>query len=229
MPPQKKVPCPLFLFSLSLSRLSTGGERVWRWRGRGSPGRVDSSVWGVCMEARGGCPLPSQGHWRAAVGNRGAVRAADPRSDWSSCHVEPQPAQPLEGHGGHLYEAQREPGGQPRLQSHTHWVLTPAFLLFFCHFPFFLSVLHVYQPPLPQPPSLVSLFSLVHFSISLWGDSAKVCHESGYNEFILSILNDLFHIHCVVGNTTWILKEKQLRSDSSIWIASEFGLVYNRT
>lgn len=113
-----------------------GGECVWGWRGRRSPGWVDSSVWGVCVEARGGRPLPPQGHRGAAVGNRGAVRAADPRPDGSSRHVKPQPAQPVEGHGGHLHEAQWEPSGQPRLQSPTHRVLTVAFPLRLCHFLF---------------------------------------------------------------------------------------------
>lgn len=82
------------------------------------------------MEARGGRPLPPQSHRCAAVGDGGAVRAADQWPEGSSRHVEPQPAQPVEGHGGRLPEAQREPGRQPRLQSPAHRVLKPALLSF---------------------------------------------------------------------------------------------------
>lgn len=159
------------------SSLITGGERVWRWRRRGSLGWVGSSVWGVCMEARGGRPLPSPGHRCTAVSNRGAVWAADPWSDWSSCHAEPQPAQPVEGHGGNLHEAQWEPGEQPRLQSHTHWVLTSAFHLCFCRFPCFLSVLisvpnYTFASLLLLPNPIL----LSHFSLSLTFPS--LCEET---------------------------------------------------
>lgn len=61
---------------------------------------------GIRVEARGGRPLPPQGHRRAAVSDGGAVRTSDPRSEGGSRHVGPQPAQPLEDHGGHIYEAQ---------------------------------------------------------------------------------------------------------------------------
>lgn len=103
--------------------VSAGGECVWRGGRRRPPGRVDGSVRGLCVEARRGRPFPSQVHRRAAVGDGGAVRTADPRSDRGSRHVQPNAAQPVEGHGGHLHEAQRDPHRQ-RPQSHTHRVLS---------------------------------------------------------------------------------------------------------
>lgn len=54
--------------------------------------------------------------------------------------------------------------------------------------------------------SSLSCFSS-RISLIFCGDCAKVCHESGYNDFILSIRTNLSHIHCVLGNTTWILKD----------------------
>lgn len=152
--------------------LSLGGQCIWRRRGRRSSGWVDSSVWRICMEARGGCPFPPQGHWRVAVGNGGAVRPSNPRSNGSSRHVEPQPAQPVEGHGGHLYEAQREPGRQPRLHSPTHRVLTLAFptASVTSHFPSLSPA--VLSPPLlylyrsDTSSSLSSLFFLIFLSIN---------------------------------------------------------------
>lgn len=127
------------------------------------------------MEARGGRPLPSHGHRRTTVGDGGAVRTAHPRPEGSSRHVEPQPAQPVEGHGGHLYEAEREPGGQPRVQSHTHRVLTLTFLLCFCHFPFFSLSTTLFLPLsliTPVPAASLLLLPLSHFSLSLTFD----CH-----------------------------------------------------
>lgn len=172
--------CALLLVFASLSHLSTGGECFWRRRGRGSPGRVDSSVRGVCVETRGGRPLSPQGHWRTAVSDRGAVWATDPRSEGSSRHVGPQPAQPVESHGGHLYETQWEPGRQPRLQSPTHWVLTLAFLLCCCHFPFFLSICHCVPTSVPNYTSTSTLspapFLLSHFSLLLTFPS--LCEET---------------------------------------------------
>lgn len=123
------------------------------------------------MEARGGRPLPPQGHRRAAVSHGGAVRTSHPRSNGGPRHVEPQPAQSVEGHGGHLHEAQREPGRQPRLRSHTHRVLTLAFPTAFVtsHFPFLSPA--VLSPPLLHryrsdtgsslSPPVVSFFSLI--------------------------------------------------------------------
>ena len=144
---------------LFFSPLSTGGERIWWWRRRRPPGRVDGSVRGIRMEARGGRPLPPQGHWRAAVSDGGAVWTADPRSEGSSRHVRPQPAQPLEDHGGHLYEAQWDSTGQPRLQSPTHRVLTLTSLLCFSHLPLFCLSTAVFLPLYPQFPLFLSRLS----------------------------------------------------------------------
>lgn len=149
---------------------SLGGQCIWWRRGRRSSGWVDSSVWRICMEARGGRPFAPQGHWRVAVGNGGAVRSSNPRSNGSSRHVEPQPAQPVEGHGGHLYEAQREPSRQPRLHSPTHRVLTLAFptASVTSHFPSLSPA--VLSPPLlylcrsGTSSSLSSLFCLILLS-----------------------------------------------------------------
>ncbi|KAF3840973.1 hypothetical protein F7725_006835 [Dissostichus mawsoni] len=107
-----------------MSSNQVGGECVWGRRGGGPPGRVDGSVWGICVEARGGRPLPSQTHRCISVSNGGAVRTADQRSEGSSRHGRPQPAQPVEGHGGRLHEAQRDPHGQPGLQPPPHRVLS---------------------------------------------------------------------------------------------------------
>lgn len=141
------------------------------------------------MEARGGCPFPPQGHWRVTVGNRGAVRPSNPRSNGSSRHVEPQPAQPVEGHGGHLYEAQREPGRQPRLHSPTHRVLTLAFptasvtshfplcLQLYSHLLYYASI--ILTPAAASLPSFFSFFCLLTPPF-LCKETQKPCHISGY-------------------------------------------------
>lgn len=170
--PLQKVTFP----SVNISGFTpTGGECVWRRGGRRSPGRVDGPVWGGCVAARGGGPIPPQGHWRAAVSDGGAVRTADPRPEGGSRHVKPQPAQPVEGHGRDLYEAQRRPSGRPGLQSLAHRVLTLTCLLCFCHFSFFSPVfLPLSQiTPAPAAASPSSFFSLSDFFIILWGDCAK--------------------------------------------------------
>lgn len=198
----------LMLVFYFLSPLSTGGERIWWRRRRRPPGRVDSSVRGIRVEARGGRPLPPQGHRRAAVSDGGAVRTSDPRSEGGSRHVGPQPAQLLEDHGGHIHEAQWDSTGQPRLQSPTHGVLTLTPLLCFSRFPLFCLSTAVFLPLYPQLPLFSShFFSFINFYAIFSRDCAKVCHESGYNDFIFSVLSSLSHIHCVVGNTTWILTD----------------------
>lgn len=125
------------------------------------------------MEARGGRTLPSQVHWRAAVSDRGAVWTADPWSEGSSRHDEPQPAQPVEGHGGHLYEAQWESSWQPRLQSPTHRVLNLTFLLRFGRFKFSSLSTTIFLPlaPVTSVPAASSPPVLSHFAISLTFDS----------------------------------------------------------
>lgn len=85
---------------------------------------MDGSVRGVRVEAGRGRPFPPRVHRRAAVGDGGAVRPAHPRSDGGPRHVEPDAAQPVEGHGGHLYKAQRDPHRHQGLQSHPHRVLS---------------------------------------------------------------------------------------------------------
>lgn len=110
--------------------MTTGGECLWWGRGRRPPGWVDSSVWWNSVETWGGGPFPPQGHRSTAVSDRGAVRTANPRSEGSSRHVWTQPAQPVEGYGGHLHEAQWEPGCQPTLQPPTHRILIFSFLSF---------------------------------------------------------------------------------------------------
>lgn len=123
--------CPYLPFP----RWPAGGERVWRRRRRRPPGRVDGAVQRLGVEAPGGRALPAPGHRSAAVGDRGAVRAAHPRPDGGARHVGAQPAQPVEDHGGRFPEAQREPGGRPSLRPHAHRVLTgDRSALCFCHF-----------------------------------------------------------------------------------------------
>uniref|UniRef100_A0A8D2ZFB7 Stromal cell-derived factor 2 n=1 Tax=Scophthalmus maximus TaxID=52904 RepID=A0A8D2ZFB7_SCOMX len=65
--------------------------------------------------------------WTVQCG--GSVWKREEAVQGGSRHVRPQPAQPVEGHGGRLHEAQREPGRQPRPQSPTHRVLIFTSLL----------------------------------------------------------------------------------------------------
>lgn len=146
-----------------MSVVFSGGECVWWGRRRRPPGRVDSSVRRLGVEARGGRPLPSPGHRCTAVGDWGAVWTANPGSEGGSCHDECQPAQPLEGDGGNLLEAQRKPDGKPGLQSRTHRVLTLTFLCFcvvLISLPVYLrlSLCLCLPNPSPTPTSLVSFF-----------------------------------------------------------------------
>lgn len=164
-------------------------------------------MWRIGVEAWGGHPFPPQGHWCAAVSNGGAVRTSNSRSDGGPRHGRPQPAQPVEGHGGHLHEAQREPGRQPRLHSPTHRVLTVAFPAAFVTSHFASLCLQLYSRLLyytaivltaaaASLPSVVSFFSLItpvrRHNIPVHDNPASFTVVNDFNSWIQSLGNNLY-------------------------------------
>lgn len=94
------------LFKVFLCCFPTGGECFWGERRGRLPGWVDGAVRWLIVAERRVSALQAHCHRGSAVYHRRAVRATHPRATGGSRHVCCQPAQLLEGHGGHFHEAQ---------------------------------------------------------------------------------------------------------------------------